>query len=1163
MVDDVGFAVMVRAVQLKKEGKPVTPSAVLTYRKGVSGKMSAVNAPANPAVVAKRIDGSVQSAKSDIDLSTQKLKDLEQALKVLEETGEWRGAEFGVTPYDSNNWFGVGFDDPDFQPENLTAEDLASGRFGGVEKLKESTAGKIKEIQKYIRIQKDIAQRKAIRREQNVLDVEDISDEEYSELLSEAEYIKSLALDSDEYKELFGPAGDEYFVQHSGSSELKGGLLNPALSVGSTQINPVSGGDTRGVNNLVRSRIDSKVKEFETDLSELMNLKKWADANLSGGTYIPTRGIFGSNSRSLSRNGYGRMDNDELVVSADRIAFLKEKVDKDIAGLNEKLTQGQYFLKKLDENDGQHLSAYPAGKQVSTGGLGYFASQANSEIPEDVGVFPTQFQENNGVSRVVRDQRAADNWQATRRGTLWLVSGKWNQEITSGFAGMANTPGDERQILGTAKPMFGVSQVVGSDRKKGLDQIAPALVARAIKLKKERKDISPESVLSRPLRTSISGAMSAGESPKRPKYPRTPTYGVAIGKGDDLFASAESWKEFKKIYGDREVVFLDYETTGLVFDEFGKATSNGAPVQIGAVKWKDGKVTDRFNVFINPGEKLGEWSRDNLKDRDGNPLTDEWLSGQPSISDAHRQLAEFAGPDAIMGVQNASFDKNVLEDALKASGIEWTPSGYIDTKEISSMVLPRWTPEKPDGPAKMGSEGVKRPSNGLKEITEYLGVELGTKHHTADADAEATAEVMQKIIDGAIQNGWSDRIFSKSTRQAHIDKVNQKHLEEIKEFKIARDAFLAEVERLATKRDDGSAKNTISGKMASVRSLDEIVDSGPKELSFGRNESGVVKIASVKEQSEKFGKTAEEQTKFFKNKYSLEMEIDDVFDEGSSYEAAHFSSLQALDDILSNIDTKTLFGDRASDIRFRLRRDFTSTEDGDLLGFVNAEPDSGIIEMEIPVGRINKESNAMAESLILDTKLRGQALAALKQQIGNRISGVHELFMQFENNNKLARTQANELKIKAQQEEMARRLAYGVMVHEMAHVLDLLASGTSTDGSNKFSTNLEKDFGQLPSVSKYGSTNNAEKFAEAFTAWWLFGQNQNVEIVPQFRGGSSGELYDFEGSEKIREVSSKIVKPIFSRLGTSIKSEKQESIGLKKIPPLVQLYAILSTMKGK
>ena len=826
VVDEVGFAVMARAIQLKKEGKQVTPQSVLAYKTPVNERLkpsvprsNAVTGRMSSATIeldaAKRIDASVKQSELDISSSREKLANLEKALKVLEETGEWKGADFGVTHHSSNAWFAVGFDDPDFKPENFTAAELASGSAGGVEKLKASVAKKIKNSQKYIRIQEDLAQRKAIRREQNVLDVEDISPEEYAELLSEAEYITTLAWDSDELKELFGPNGDEWFVQHAGSSELKGGVLNPARSVGSTQTNATVGGDTRGVNNLVRSRIDASVKEIETDLNEMKNLKKWADSNPSGGTYIPTRGVFGSNSRSLSRNGYGRMDNDELVVSADRVALLKEKVDKDIAGLTEKLTEGQSFLKKLDENDGQHLSAYPAGKPVSTGGLGYFASQANSEIPEDIGTFPTQFQENSGVARVTRDYDAADSWQATRRGTLWLVSGKWNQEITSGFAGMANTPGDERQILGKAKPMFGVSQVVGSDRKQGLDQVGPALVARAIKLRKEGKGVSPESVLSNPLRRSVTGAMSSGEPVKRPKYPRTPTYGVAIGKGDDLFQSAESWEEFKRIYGDREIVFLDYETTGLVFDEFGKATSNGAPVQIGAVKWKNGRVIERFNVFINPGEKLGEWSRNNLKDRDGNPLTDEWLSSQPSIADAHRQLADFAGPDAIMGVQNASFDKNVLDDALKASGIEWAPAGYIDTKEIASMVLPRWTPENPDGPAKMGADGVKRPSNGLKEITEYLGVNLGEKHHTADADAEAAAEVMQKIIDGAIENGWSDRIFSKSTRQAHIDKVNQKHREEIEEFKIAREAFLAEVERLATKRDDGSANNSITGKMAS------------------------------------------------------------------------------------------------------------------------------------------------------------------------------------------------------------------------------------------------------------------------------------------------------------------------------------------------------------
>jgi hypothetical protein len=136
------------------------------------------------------------------------------------------------------------------------------------------------------------------------------------------------------------------------------------------------------------------------------------------------------------------------------------------------------------------------------------------------------------------------------------------------------------------------------------------------------------------------------------------------------------------------------------------------------------------------------------------------------------------------------------------------------------------------------------------------------------------------------------------------------------------------------------------------------------------------------------------------------------------------------------------------------------------------------------------------------------------------------------------------------------------MVHEMGHVLDTLASRKSNNASS-WSTSLEKDFGQLSSVTKYGATNNAEKFAEAFSAWWLFGQNKDLDIVPQFRAGADGGLYDFEETEKIRDVASKIVKPIFGRLGSSIKSAKQESVSLDEIPPMVKLYAILSTMKDK
>lgn len=286
----------------------------------------------------------------------------------------------------------------------------------------------------------------------------------------------------------------------------------------------------------------------------------------------------------------------------------------------------------------------------------------------------------------------------------------------------------------------------------------------------------------------LSGSMSASA---KPSYPREPTYGAFIGSAADIFDGVTTWEEFAERYKGKEIIFFDYETTGLEFDEFRETTSKGKPVQFGAVKIKDGKVVGRINLFMNPGQQLGEWSRNNLKDADGNPLTDEWLGQQMSIDEAHRQLAEFAGPEAIFGVQNASFDKDVLDGVLREAGIDWSPSGYLDTREIASLTLPRWTPETNDGPHVVDREGNKKPSSSLAAITEYLGVELGDGHHNADVDAEATAQVMQKIIDGAIEKGWSKDALDRPKR----DKINKDAVDkfntELAEFRQAKTRYLS------------------------------------------------------------------------------------------------------------------------------------------------------------------------------------------------------------------------------------------------------------------------------------------------------------------------------------------------------------------------------------
>lgn len=281
-------------------------------------------------------------------------------------------------------------------------------------------------------------------------------------------------------------------------------------------------------------------------------------------------------------------------------------------------------------------------------------------------------------------------------------------------------------------------------------------------------------------------------SGKAPRYPREPTLGAFLGEADSYFGDSNSWEEFKKKYNDAEVVFLDYETTGLDFDEFGKATTNGKPTQIGLVRMKGGKEIGRLNLFMNPEEPLGEWSLANLKDADGNHITNEWLATQMPMAEAHRQVAEFIGPNAIIGVQNATFDKNVLDDALAESGIEWRPRGYLDTREISSLTLPVWSEDSPDGPHIVSSrDGTTKPSSSLAAITEYLGVELGDGHHNADADAFATSQVMQKIIDGAIEKNWDTSALSKKRRDEKLRLEREKFDADVAKFESEKNSFVA------------------------------------------------------------------------------------------------------------------------------------------------------------------------------------------------------------------------------------------------------------------------------------------------------------------------------------------------------------------------------------
>jgi DNA polymerase III epsilon subunit-like protein len=362
----------------------------------------------------------------------------------------------------------------------------------------------------------------------------------------------------------------------------------------------------------------------------------------------------------------------------------------------------------------------------------------------------------------------------------------------------------------------------------------------------------------------VEDKLKSGEKlPDKPKRPRAPDNGPFTGKFAEIFNGSKTYSEMLDRYNNLEVVFFDYETTG-----FDPADGN-MPTQIGAVRMKNGQILGRFNVFVNPGRPLGKWARENLKDADGNPLTDEYLSKMPSIKDAHEQLIAFFGPDALLGGQYTPFDLEVLNRMLKQEGIDYTPSGVIDSKAISDELLPRWTPENPIGPSDVNPEtGETFGTNSLGPLSKYLGVDLKS-WHTADADSEASALVTQKLLELAARgeavsdemldvDGMPERQRQKQIKyEADMEKykVLKKEYDEL--VKSAKEAASREkAERIsepisATPTTDPSIPGINRGKL---RETDRLSSGGvQKNLSRGSRKSETRRIESTSYKTNIFG----------------------------------------------------------------------------------------------------------------------------------------------------------------------------------------------------------------------------------------------------------------------------------------------------------------------
>ena len=124
---------------------------------------------------------------------------------------------------------------------------------------------------------------------------------------------------------------------------------------------------------------------------------------------------------------------------------------------------------------------------------------------------------------------------------------------------------------------------------------------------------------------------------------------------------------------DDEIVCFDIETTGL-------KVQREAITEIGAVVLKNGKITDTFQTFVNPGRRLTP----EIIGLTG--ITDAMLADAPPPEEALAAFLKFVDGRPL-AAHNAEFDIGFIRAGCRRAGLEFDPT-YIDSLILAQNLLP-------------------------------------------------------------------------------------------------------------------------------------------------------------------------------------------------------------------------------------------------------------------------------------------------------------------------------------------------------------------------------------------------------------------------------------------------------------------------------------------
>ena len=221
-------------------------------------------------------------------------------------------------------------------------------------------------------------------------------------------------------------------------------------------------------------------------------------------------------------------------------------------------------------------------------------------------------------------------------------------------------------------------------------------------------------------------------------------HGVVQGYPEAMLATDDIHKkdpDFKLIYG-LEAYFVDdmipvvynggsgdINGTFVVYDTetTGLDPRNEALTEIGAVLVENGKMTETFGTFVNPGKPIP------AKIVQLTGITDAMVADAPSQEEALRQFAEFCGNRVLVAHNAHGFDMRFLHMGAKRYGFDFE-NAYIDTVPMAQALYP-------------GLRNYK-----LDTINKHLEIQP-FNHHRAIDDAMALGRIFCKMLEDLKERG--------------------------------------------------------------------------------------------------------------------------------------------------------------------------------------------------------------------------------------------------------------------------------------------------------------------------------------------------------------------------------------------------------------------------